>query len=74
MDTVYIIHEIAYEAQCDSHEDIEVFSTLDKARSRLKELKGCFTDGVVRESTEDTFSGGRGDWSYYYFINKHEVR
>lgn len=70
---VYVLHRFAYEAQCNSHEDIEVFSSLEKARARLNEVKGYFADGVVQESTEDTFSGNRGDWSYYYFINKHDV-
>ena len=74
MDKVFIIHKVSHSAQSESHEDIELFSTMEKAKARLTELRERFLEGVIRKFTDEMFSGMRGDWSYYYFIKEYEVR
>lgn len=74
MDKVYIIHKTSYEAQCESHDDIEILSTMEKAQIRLAELRDGFMEDVITKFTNTSFSGGCGDWSYYYYIEEYNVK
>lgn len=75
---VYLVHETAYESQCDEYDEVSIFTSLDEARSYLNEKASGFDGLHMKEfkRSENEFSAvsANGTWFYRTWIETVPIK
>lgn len=68
VESVFVLHNFAYESQCDESDSIRVFLTIEEARAELEDWADSYRHLKSFEMLEDEFTASCGDWFYRVWI------
>ena len=71
--TVFLVHEIAYESQCDIIDEVSVFLTCEESREYVKEKAENFKHMKDFDMGIDEFSAKSSDGKWFYHTYTDQV-